>query len=147
MSDENTVYLAIAAVIVILAGIVLLMAGWRVPSSGTIVTVGCAVYEDQNATIELASLPWGYLRPGEIKNQTVYIKNTELLPATLSFNTSAWDPPIAEQYLTLVWDYNNTTLYANDVLPVTFTLQVGIDVQDIQTFNFDLTIWITEKPS
>lgn len=134
----------IAAVLVIVLGVALLVAGFRFANTGRVVTVGCKVYFDPQLTLPVETLNWGDVRPGDVVSKSVYVVSTEILPATLSINTSAWVPLEAEQYLTLAWDYQNQTLNIGDIQQVTLNLQVSISVHDITSFSFDITVWATE---
>ena len=111
-------------------------------STGTIETIGVGVYTDFQCNTPLSSIPWGTLEPGESQSVICYIKNEGGNPATLSLETSNWNPQslATTYYLTLSWNYNGQPIAANAVVQITFTLSVASNIQGITNFSFDITI-------
>ena len=110
-------------------------------STGTIETIGVGVYTDFQCNTPLSSIPWGTLEPGESQSVICYIKNEGSDPATLSLQTSNWNPTAAASYLYLSWNYNyGQSINPGDSVQVTFTLTVSPDIEGIKSFSFDITI-------
>ena len=116
----------------------------RIHAEGTIRTVGLQVYADPECTVVLDSINWGRLEPGQSKNTTFYIKLTGNTPSTLGVSTDNFAPAEAEQYLTLMWDYDGRVLVPGDILKVVSTLQVSSSISGIESFSFDIIITATE---
>jgi hypothetical protein len=112
----------------------------KVYNAGNVITRGIGVYCDHNCTENRSSIDWGELEPGSSESVTCYIKNELSSPSTLSMNTSDWDPPEAQDYLTLVWDYGNQLIDVREVVQVTFTLHVDASIEGITSFFFYITI-------
>lgn len=112
----------------------------RIPSSGTIKAIGCAVYFDATLTQNVTSINWGTVAPGSETNVSVYILNTGTAPANLTLGTQNWVPTVASNYIALFWNYNNSTLAVNQAIPVTFMLDVYSNVTGIKNFTFTIDI-------
>ena len=110
------------------------------PEQGTITTIGVNIYLDRSLNNPLTSINWGNLKPGTIKNIKSYIKNTGQSKVTLHLQTSNWTPPQATKYITLTWTYTDQQLDSNKVLPVTLTLTISENIQEITGFTFDIII-------
>jgi hypothetical protein len=102
------------------------------------VTVG--VYEDAECTTEVSSIAWGDLEPGGSNNVTVYVKNLGDTTVTLSLGTQNWSPSEAQNYLSIDWDYEDTALDPDAVIPVQLILSVSSEITDIDTFTFEIII-------
>jgi hypothetical protein len=105
--------------------------------------VGVEVYWDSECTQKCTAIDWGNLYPGDTNSKTLYIKNVENTPCTLTMTTSNWNPPEAANHITLTWNYNGETLNPNTVLPITFTLHVSPEISGIYSFEFDINITAT----
>ena len=82
-----------------------------IPTSGSIFAVNVGVYSDSACTVNLTSISWGAVSPGESVDRTVYVKNTGNAPITLSIATSGWSPVAANGPITIAWDSEATSLY------------------------------------
>ena len=102
------------------------------------VTVG--VYEEAECTTEVSSINWGDLEPGASNNITVYIKNLGTSETTLYLSTQNWSPSEAQNYLSIDWDYDDSPLDSDAILPVQLTITVSTDITDIDTFSFEIII-------
>lgn len=111
-----------------------------ITNAGTVKTIGVGVYWDQALTNPVSSINWGTIEPGLNVNKTVFIRNEGNTAATLSMETSNWNPSSASSYMTLSWDYGGQTLAVNAVRQVTFTLAVSQSISGITSFSFDITI-------
>lgn len=111
-----------------------------VSNSGVLKTIGIGVYWDYGLTSKASTADWGVLQPGTQKSFTVYVRNEENSPVTLSLSTSNWTPANASSYLTLTWDYNDQTISPGTQIQVTLTLTVSPSITGISNFNFDIII-------
>jgi hypothetical protein len=100
--------------------------------------VGVGVYW-LNGT-EVTEIDWGLLAPGENKSVVVQMINEGTVTIKLMMNTSNWDPPEAESYIDVSWEYYDTPLYPDDVFVTNMTLSVSPAIQGIKAFSFDITI-------
>ncbi len=103
------------------------------------------IHWDQNCTNETTSINWGALEPGSARNATVYVKNEGNVALTLSKSLANWSPSNATTYITLAWDYANSTLTPGSVLKLTLTLSVSPNAQSLGAFSFDTAITATEN--
>jgi len=108
----------------------------------TIKTVGVGVYADSNCTIPVTSIDWGIMEPSQTKETTVFIRNEGNVASNLTIRTESWEPPEAEQYITLANDYDNRTLNPMDVVQVLFTLTIKPSIVGIKQFAFDIVVAI-----
>jgi len=96
--------------------------------------------EEMNETLD--SIEWGNISVGETVSRPFTLQVIEN-NSTFSLYTSEWQPPEAENYLTLTWDYDNKTLMQGDVLSVNFFLSVSSTLTEdsgITDFSFTITI-------
>jgi hypothetical protein len=109
-------------------------------NAGEIKTIGVGIYSDSNCNNILTSINWGTLEPGSEKTNTYYIRNCGNSPSTLTLQTSNWNPPGASSHISLTWDYGGQVLNIDEVMEVTFTLSISPMIEEIASFNFDITI-------
>ena len=107
----------------------------HVTSTGRIKAVGCSVNVD--------TIDWGLIGPGETVKRTIIVNNTGTVPCTLSFSTEDWNPPEAADYLFLSWNYAGTVLQPKDAVIIDFQLYVSETVQNITDFSFTIIITAT----
>lgn len=112
-------------------------------AKGSIAGIGIKIFSDAGLSNEVTEIDWGLREPGSSKTYTVYIENTKNTPATLSMYTSNWDPAVANDYMTLTWDYDDSVLQPQGVITVTFTLTVDAEVSGITNFDFQITVTAT----
>lgn len=110
-------------------------------NTGTIQTSpGIGVYSNSYCTTELTSLPWGSINPGDSSSITFWVKNEGDTQTVLSFWVDNWSSLAAETYLSVDWDYNNALINPDQTVAITLTLSVNANIQNVETFSFDLTI-------
>lgn len=117
-----------------------------VHNHAAIKTIGVGVFWDQACTLNVTSIEWGMLEPGEQKNVTVYVRSEGNTPGSLSMITDAWQPENASEFITLTWTAEGLELDPGEVSPVVFTLTVAPSISGIRDFSFDITIWIRAAP-
>lgn len=134
---------AVIAVITLVA--VVLYSQIRVHNVGKIKGIGVRIYWNAECTDEVTEINWGELRPGEMAGVNLYVKNVKNTNATLSYETEAWNPQDAGQYLTFDWNYTDgTVLEPGQVILVQFTLSVDPTIEGVEEFSFDIVITATE---
>jgi hypothetical protein len=105
-------------------------------SNGKLEPIGVSVYWDYNLTQPCSAINWGDVRPGSIKNVTVFIKNDAAIPVTLSLRTVNWNPEHAASYFLLELECEKNLLEAKEVVTAHFKLKVAQDIAGITTFDF-----------
>ena len=119
----------------------LLSTAVRVGSTGMVVSsANIGVYWDSLCVRNVTAIDWGTLEPGGSKTVTLFVKNTGNVAMTLSLSTVGWDPQVASTYLGLTWGREGVIIQPDEVIPVTLTLNVSGDVQDITSFSFNIYI-------
>ena len=109
-------------------------------STGSIKAINVEVYWDLECTQVVSSLDWGSPGPGDVVNQTVYVKNTGNALMTLYLNCSSWNPTEAENYLTVSWDRQGAILGADEVVQAILKLSVSSTISGITDFSFNIVI-------
>jgi hypothetical protein len=104
------------------------------------------VYWDVKCTKRVTSISWGELTPGSSGQVNVFIRNEEIGPTCyLSLRTGDWVPSTAAKYLSLSWNYNNKKIALGSTIPVTLTIKVAGNIIGVSNFNFNITIFGTER--
>jgi hypothetical protein len=118
----------------------LLTAQQAVPLSGIVSSIGISVYNDAATTTICTGFDCGNLKPGSVKTQTIYVKNTGNITETLHMTTTDWNPSTANTILTLTWDKEDRALAAGSVVEATLTLTVPEDTGSLSNFNCNIII-------
>lgn len=118
----------------------LIIASETIPNTGSVESVGVGVYWNAALTNKTSSINWGIIEPGSNENVTVYIQNQGNSAATLTMNTSGWNPSNASNYMTLTWSYGGQSINAGAVTQVKLTLGVSASTVGITDFSFDINI-------
>jgi len=111
-----------------------------VPSNGSVKGINVGLYQDQACTTQVESIQWGMVEPGATANQTIYMRNEGDTNTTLTMTLSNWNPTNSSNYIGIIWNYAGQTLDVNQVIPVTFTLNISENIQGVTDFSFDITI-------
>lgn len=112
------------------------------PSPSSILTFN--IYSDSAYTTPITDISWGDLEPGGSTHQTVYIKNTSNVAATLSCTFGNWVPSGAASYITVTWDKEGASIAPNESVAATFTLTVSPSITGITTFSVQINISATQ---
>jgi hypothetical protein len=104
----------------------------RIPTVGTIKTIGVEAYWDQNCENRTETFDWETLWPGSTKNITLYIRSVSNIKTTLNLNMSNIDPANISEYLNLSWNYEGTPLNPDETIQVTLSLSASTDKSFIQ---------------
>jgi len=133
---------SVLTVAVILGGIAIgqMISSARLMSSGLVKSVELGVYKDSNCSEVMSSVGWGIVEPGSQHNASVYIRNEGNTEITLFLNCTGWNPPEAETYMVLSWNYTGQLVMPNQVILVILTLSVGNDAPSGRDFTFDVVI-------
>ena len=104
----------------------------------------------------LTGIDWsgeGPILPGQSRNSSrVYFRNEGYIPVTLYLSASGWifedsaGRVLAQdynQYFSLGWDYDNSTVAVNETKPITFTLTISPVIVDVAWFSFDIVVILT----
>ena len=107
---------------------------------GFLTTIGVAAYQDSACTTPLTAIEWPDISPGQIQNVTGFLRNEGNVDIILTLTTSDYQPPIAETYLTASWNYTDTALAPDIVLPIKFSLAAALNTQGFSEYSFNMTI-------
>lgn len=134
-----------SAIIAICAFLVIASTGVLTPNqndtfAGTIQTNNLGIYTDPNCTNNCTTLNFGELKPGQVTNQTIYLKNMQNTSITLSMNTSQWNPAEARNWLVLSWNREGSIINSKEVISATFRLDVDASVEGFSNFNFNVAV-------
>jgi hypothetical protein len=141
---QSKVFLALILITLLVSAapftVGLLSAQRTMSASGIIASVHLDVFADPAGDTPLAHVAWGVLHPGNTVTQILYIANTGNQATILQLATANWSPSSASQYVTLSWDYTQEIIHPDDMLPVTLSLTLAADVQDLHEFRFDIVL-------
>jgi hypothetical protein len=139
MAEMDDVYKI--GLIILLIGCASALALWD-PRSLLDVTSRIEIKTDSNVAVELnvSSLNWGVLEPGQNKSLGLLISNTGNVVAQLIVKTQKWEPREAEQFLNLTWDLGYSALDVGNNVAVTLTLHVSPMIKNITAFSFEIVI-------
>jgi len=112
----------------------------RIPSVGTVKTIGVGAYWDITCTNKVTEIDWGLLEPGETANVTIYLKNEGNAPIALSMSTENWNPSNASKYIALQWSYRGETVNPGKAIEVALVLSVNSTITGVTDFRFDIII-------
>ena len=132
----------IVATVVVASG--LLFGTRTINNAGNINSIGVGVYWENTCVNEIETIDWEYLEPGSVENVTIYIRNEGNIPMTLNVSTSSWNPAQTSVYVTLSWNREDSVVSSQSVLEAILTMQVSLNVTEITSFDFDITITGTE---
>lgn len=111
-----------------------------IKSVGAIESLGVDVYWDENCSQPVTVIDWGTIYPGSTKNVTIYVVNEGNVPVTISLRTENWDPVSAMEYMNLTWSYRGEEIYPAEKLKLTLTLEVSANINNVNSFSFDIII-------
>ena len=134
--------IAVAATIIaaVLVTAVVMYYVLRIRGHGVIKVVGIEAYADEACTKVCSEVDWGLIAPSEVKEVTIYLRNTGNAPVNLTMITENWSPMRASEFMTLSWDYDGTLVGVGGVHAVTLALSVDANISDISEFSFDIVI-------
>ena len=86
-----------------------LSASGKIGSSGRIIAIGVKVTA-VGSNADLTNIDWGDLTAGTTATHQICVINNGTVPTTLSMSAGEWVPLIAQQYLTITWNYVSDTV-------------------------------------
>jgi len=98
------------------------------------------VYWDTECENRVISVDWGYLFPGSSRQLEVYVRNECNESVVLDLMAENWLPTVAEEDLSLTWNYAGCPICENQVRQVNLVLSVSPKIVDATSFSFDITI-------
>jgi len=102
-------------------------------------TVKIGIYKDSSCTTALTEIDWGTLQPTQTRTYPAWIRNEGDLPVVLSLQTENWNPPEAQQYMALTWNYAGE-IPVNTIIAIEFQLTVFSNITGVTNFSFDTVI-------
>jgi hypothetical protein len=136
MSFKPKMFLVLAVCLLVCSATYALSINRRISNVGQVKSIGC--------TVDTDFIDWGLLAPGEVKHHTIRVTLTGDVNATLKLETTDWQPPEAQQYLFLSWNYAGQVLEPETTVIVDFALSVSQSVQNITNFSFTIVITAVE---
>lgn len=109
----------------------------RVPSTGTVKTVGIQLKDDYGNMV--THIDWEDLTPNTEKDYHAFVVNNGSVPITLTLTTENWNPPEASNYISLTWDYLGDKINPGQTHPIILTLTVS-ENPPFTSFSFDIVI-------
>ncbi len=142
-SKEKMMGLFIAVILAIVSAVAvsgLLSVSKTVSNIGTVKAINVEVYWDLGCTLNVSTIDWGMVEPGENITKTVYVKNTGNAPLVLSMYDLNWNPVEAGNYITLSWDREGVQIEVDEVLSATILMSVSDAISGVTGYSFDLVI-------
>lgn len=103
-------------------------------STGIVASVDIAVYQNSAGTQNLT-------------RARVYVQNTGNVNMTLQLDAANWYPSATAEYITVNWDFTPGDLITpRTITPIQIRLSVSVDIQNIQTFDFDILLTSSSIP-
>ena len=85
---------------------------------------------------DLTNIDWGDLTAGATVARQICVINNGTIPTTLLMSVGDWVPLIAQQYLTISWNYaSGTVLQAGASQALTITINVNQYVTGVNIFT------------
>jgi len=147
---RSVVLLALGFTFVVSIVSAVLLTTYQITATGTITypplppNIQITVYTNSPCVTALTQIDWGTLTPGDVAIYPAYVRNEGDVSVTLNVTAQNWNPPEAEQYLVLTWNYTGTVIQVDDGVPVEFQLTVFSNVTGITGFGFDIVVNATE---
>ena len=138
---------AILAIVALVGSVVVygaLMVQVRIPASGNVYGLNLDVYSDEACTLELTSINWTNLSPGQNKTITCYLKSMSTVTSSLTLSSENWNPPQAVNYFSLSWDREGYRIMPGEVVAASLTLQVSSSVWNVTSFSVDIVLTAQE---
>jgi len=136
MSFKPKMFLILAVCLLVCSATYALSINRRISNVGKVKSIGC--------TVDTDFIDWGLLAPGEVKHHTIRVTLTGDVNAALKLETTDWQPPEAQQYLFLSWNYAGQVLEPETTVIVDLALSVSQSVQNITNFSFTIVITAIE---
>jgi len=143
---KRTPLLILALTLIIVAVSAVGFDYWRIASKVRIEypppppTIKIGIYTNSSCVESVSEIDWGTLYPGGMKTCYGYVRNEGDVPVLLTLSTETWNPPEAEQYMALNWNYSGAQIPVTTGINVEFQLTVFSNCSGITSFSFDIVI-------
>jgi hypothetical protein len=122
-----------------------LSAQGKIGSSGRIIAIGVKVTA-VGSNQDLTNIDWGDLTAGATASRQICVINNGTIPTTLSMSVGDWVPLIAQQYLSITWNYaSGTILQPSTSQTITITINVNQYVTGVNTFTNTIYVIATQS--
>ena len=116
----------------------------KIGSSGRIIAIGIKV-SAVGSNQDLTNIDWGDLTAGATATRQICVINNNTVPTTLSMSADDWIPLIAQQYLTITWNYAlGTVLQPGTSQTIISTINVNLYLTGISPFTNTIYIITTQ---
>jgi hypothetical protein len=116
----------------------------KIGSSKRIIAIGVKV-SAVGSNQDLTNIDWGDLAAGATATRQICVINNGTIPTTLSMSAGDCVPLIAQQYLTITWNYTSgTVLQPGASQTVTVTINVNQYVTGVNSFTNTIYIIATQ---
>jgi len=116
-----------------------------VPASGLVLSgeaVSFGIYWDVTATNAVTHIEWGEIEVGSSASIEIWIKNEG--PVDLYCQAfwieDSWDPPGADVFFTMIWDFGEGPIKPGRARRVSVSLFVDQDITDVTDFYFTIEV-------
>jgi len=113
---------------------------FAIPNKARVKGVGVSIYWDYTCTRAVTEIDWGMLEPNETKTTLLYFQSQSNVNITLGLTTNNWNPPTAQTYITLTWNYTDIPLTPKTTIPIQLHLHIANNITGIDHFCFDIII-------
>jgi len=103
-------------------------------------TVKIGVYTGSDCAVSVTEIDWGTLMPSDTVQRLVHIRNEGDVPVLLTLSTEAWNPPEAERYMAVSWNYTGEKIAVGNGIDVQLQLTIFSNCTGITSFSFDIVI-------
>lgn len=98
------------------------------------------IFSDIGCTKQLMTIDWGELEAGESSSKSIYIKNNGETRIVLRLYTENWSSQVADDHISLTWDYNGSLLKSGQIFNVNLILEIDSDCPELIQYRFDIII-------
>lgn len=119
---------------------------YTIPNTGTLRTdLQLAAYEDVDCTIPCTNITWGNIEPNVKNYKTLYVKNLNTVPISISSHTENWNPAELADYVTFSGTlYSSPNLASGESNMFNIQLTINGTYTGEPDFAFDIVITGTE---
>ena len=148
--SKNVVFAIVLISIILVASTAavtyaVLSASGKIGSTGRLIAIGVKV-SAVGSNADLTNIDWGDLTAGATASRQICVINNGTVPTTLSMSAGDWVPLIAQQYLSITWNYaSGTVLQPGASQTVTITINVNQYVTGVNTFTNTIYVIATQS--
>lgn len=141
LQNKKTFVLALLlAMLLMITALKLFLWVPSIPSVSAVGTDGSiGIYWDANCSQKVASIDWGTLTLGEVKQVVVYVRNEGNQTVFLALTTLNWQPENASMWLHFLWTCQTARIVMKETIKVTPNLEVAPNIpRGFSSISFDL---------